>query len=161
MMDIDLDFSLAPSEIIYGRRAIMLDPVTQGACYLGSLNAMCIGVSSDGTQIAPGSIGNNATPYAIAIPPGNASYPFAPGGTGPEVPVYGPGRNCLWDVDPAYNGQIKPNDLCVSSNSGYLTKATPTGAYNQWVLGIARSYASKNQSCNVKVVIFPWMPTGS
>ncbi len=161
MMDIDLDFSFAPSEIIYAARAIKLDTVTQGACYLGSLNSLCVGITPQQSDLAPGQIGNNAYPYVLAVPQSNSAYPFAPGGTGTEVPVYGPGRNCLWDVDPAFGGQIKPGDLCISSNSGYLTKAVPTGAWNQWVLAIARSFANANQSCNVKIVIFPWMPTGS
>lgn len=160
-MDIDLDYTFAPSEIIYGSRAIKLDTVNEGNCYLGSLNSLCIGVTPQQSELAPGQLGNNTTPFVLAVPPGNAAYPFVPGGSGPLVPVYGPGRRCLWDVDPSFGGQIKPGDLCISSNSGYLTKATPSGPWNQWVLAISTSFANSGQSCNVKIVIFPWMPTGS
>ena len=157
MMDIDLDFSFAPSGTVYGARAIMLDPTTQGACLLGTNNARCIGVTPQQSEFAPGMIGNTSTPFALAevAPAGLAS------GSQPNVPVYGPGRRCLIDIDPAFGGQIKPNDLIVSSTLGYGTKATPTGPWNQWIIGIALSFANGGQSCNVKVVIFPWSPTGS
>lgn len=158
MMDIDLDFTFSPSENVYGSRAIKLDTVTQGGCYLGSLNAMCVGVTPQQSLNAPGLIGNNTTPFPLAQSSGNSSY--APGSP-QQVPVYGPGRRCLIDIDPSFGGQIKPNDLIVSSNSGYGTKATPTGAWNQWIIGIALSFANGGQSCNIKVVIFPWSPTGS
>ncbi len=158
MMDIDLDFTFAPSGTIYGARAIKLDPVTQGGCYLGSLNAMCVGITPQQSEVAPGMIGNSTFPYPLADVPAN--LPFTPGSV-TEVPVYGPGRRCLIDIDPAFGGQIAPNDLIISSNTGYGTKATPTGPWNQWIIGIALSFASAGQSCNVKVVIFPWSPTGS
>lgn len=161
MMDLDLDFTLAPSGVVYGSRAIMLDPAVQNACYLGSLNARCVGVSAQQSENAPGLIGNNSTPFPLAQPTSGANYPYAPGGSGPLVPVYGPGRNALIDVDPAFGGRIAPNDLVISSNSGYATKASPFGPWNQWVIGISRSFASAGQSCNVKIVIFPWSPTGS
>ncbi len=160
-MDEDLDFTFSPSGIVYGSRAIKLDTVTQGGCYLGSLNSMCVGVTPQQSEVAPGMIGNNATPFVLAVPQSDSSYPFAPGGSGPLVPVYGPMRRALLDIDPAFAGQIKPGDLVVSSNSGYGTKATPTGAWNQWIIGIALSFANGSQSCNIKIVIFPWSPTGS
>lgn len=158
MMDLDLDFTFTPSAAVYGARAIKLDTATQGCCYLGSLNSMCVGVTPQQSESAPGMIGNNASPFPLAQIPSASS--FAPGSP-EQVPVYGPGRRCLIDIDPAYAGQIKPGDLIVSSNSGYGTKATPTGAWNQWVIGIALSFANGSQSCNIKVVIFPWSPTGS
>lgn len=157
-MDEDFDFTFAPSGVVYGSRAIMLDTVTQGGCYLGGLNAPCIGITPQQSEYAPGMIGNNATPFPLAAPP--ASDVYTPGSVS-TVPVYGAGRRCLIDIDPAFGGQIKPGDLVISSNSGYGTKATPTGAWNQWVIGIALSFANSGQSCNVKVTIFPWMPTGS
>lgn len=160
-MDLDIDISLKPSEIIYACRAIMLDTVTQGNCYLGSLNARCVGISAQQSEDAPGAIGNNSFPFPLAIPTGDSSYPYAPGGQGPEVPVYGPGRKCLIDIDPSFGGQIKPNDLIRSSNSGYGTLASPTGSFNQWIIGLALSFASSGQSCNVRVELFPWLPTGS
>lgn len=150
MMDIDLDFSFAPSGVVYGARAIKLDPATEGACFLGSLNSLCVGITPQQSEFAPGMIGNSTFPYILAQPGDNSN-----------VPVYGPGRRCLIDIDPAFGGQIKPGDLIVSSNSGYGTKATPTGPWNQWVIGIALSFANGGQSCNVKVLIFPWAPTGS
>ena len=160
-MDEDLDFSFAPSEIIYGARAIKLDPVTQGNCYLGSQNSMCVGVTPQQSQSAPGMIGNNSYPYALAIPQSNSAYPYSPGGTGDEVPVYGPGRRCLIDIDPNFAGRIAPNDLVICSDSGLGKKASPFGPWNQWVIGIALSFANGGQSCNIKVWIFPWSPTGS
>lgn len=161
MMDEDLDYSFAPSEIIYACRAIKLDTVTQGNCYLGSANARCVGITAQQSAEAPGMMFNNTYPYALAIPQSNANYPVSPGGIGMEAPVYGPGRRCLIDIDPSFGGQIKPNDLIKSSDSGYGTLASPTGAWNQWIIGIALSFANSGQSCNVKVVIFPWLPTGS
>lgn len=158
MMDIDLDFSFSASGTIYGARAIKLDTVTQGGCYLGSLNAMCVGVTPQQSEVAPGMIGNTSTPYPLAEVTG--SSPFIPGSV-VNVPVYGPGRRCLIDIDPDFGGQIKPNDLIISGNSGYGTKAVPTGPWNQWIIGIALSFANSGQSCNIKVVIFPWSPTGS
>lgn len=149
-MDTDLDFTFAPSETIYGARAIMLDPATQGNCYLGGYNALCIGITPQQSEFAPGLTGNNSYPYVLAQVGDNS-----------KVPVYGTGRKCLWDVDPAYTGQIKPNDLCVSSNSGYLRKASPFGPWNQWILARALSFAGSGQSCNVKIEIYPWSPTGS
>lgn len=160
-MDLDFDYTFAPSETIYGARAVKLDTVNEGNCYLGSVNSMCVGITPQQSMLAPGMIGNATTPYILATPQDNASYPFVPGGTGTTVPVYGPGRRCLIDIDPSFGGQIKPGDLVISGPSGYGTKATPTGAWNQWVIGIATTFANSGQSCNVKVVIFPWMPTGS
>lgn len=160
-MDEDLDFSFAPSATVYGARAIKLDPVTQGNCYLGSRNSRCVGVSAQQSEIAPGQIGNNDTPFVLGQPPGSTGYPFVPGGSGPLIPVYGPCRRCLIDVDPSFAGQIAPDDLVISSDSGYATKASPFGPWNQWVIGIALSFAGGGQSLNVKVQIFPWSPTGS
>lgn len=159
MMDIDLDFSLAPSETIYGCRAIKLDVATAGACYLGSLNSMCVGVTPQQSQLAPGQIGNTSYPYILGEPQTDSDFP--PGSSGGLIPVYGPGRRCLIDIDPNFAGQIRPGSLIISGNSGYGTLATPTGAWNQWIIGIATSFANGGQSCNVKVVIFPWLPTGS
>lgn len=149
-MDSDFDFSFDPSGIVYPARAVKLDPATQGGCYMGSLNSMCVGVTPQQSEYAPGMIGNSTYPYILAQPGDNS-----------KVPVYGPGRRCLIDIDPAFGGQVKPGDLVVCGNSGYGTQATPTGPWNQWVIGIALSFASGGQSCNVKVVIFPWQPTGS
>ncbi len=160
-MDEDLDFTFSPSGVVYGARAIKLDPAVQGGCFLGSLNALCVGVTPQQSENPPGLIGNNSTPFALAEPTTGSSYPYAPGGSGPLVPVYGPNRRCLIDVDPSYGGQIRPGDLIVSGNSGYATKASPFGPWNQWVIGIALSFASSGQSLNVKVQIFPWSPTGS
>ncbi len=161
MMDLDVDISLAPSEIIYPCRAIMLDVANEGKCYNGSLNARCVGISAQQSEDAPGAIYNNTPPYAAAIPQTSTSYPYSPGGVGPEVAVYGPGRKCLIDIDPNFTGQIRPNDLIVSSNSGYGTLATPTGSYNQWVIALSLAFANGGQSCNVRVELFPWLPTGS
>ncbi len=157
MMDLDLDLSLYPSGTIYGARAVKLDPANQMYGYLGSLNAMCVGVTPQQSENAPGMIGNGSTPFVLATPDptGYAS------GTVEPFPVYGPGRKCLIDIDPAFAGQIAPNDLIISSNSGYGTKATPTGAWNQWIIGIALSVANGGQSCNIRVELFPWLPTGS
>jgi hypothetical protein len=149
-MDTDLDFTFSPSGTIYGARAIKLDTVTQGGCFLGSKNSMCVGITPQQSEQAPGLIGNTTFPFILAQAGDNSI-----------VPVYGPGRRCLIDIDPSFGGQIKPNDLIVSSDSGYGTKASPTGAFNQWIIGIALSFANSGQSCNVKVVIFPWSPTGS
>jgi len=161
MMDLDLDFNLLPSEIIYGARAIQLDPANQGYCYQGTLNGRCVGVSIQGTGTAPGAIGSTP-PLPLAIPSSNAAYPYVPGGiTNMQVAVYGPNRNCLIEIDPSFAGQIKPGDLIRSSNSGYGTLASPTGAYNQWIIGIARTFANGGQCCNIKVSVFPWLPTGS
>lgn len=151
MMDIDLDYSLAPSGTIYPARAVMLDPATANACYLGGYNAMCVGVTPQQSEFAPGLVGNNTYPYVLAQTGDNS-----------KVPVYGTLRNVLWDVDPDFGGQIKPNDLMICSNSGYARKASPFGPWNQWVLAISRSFASSGQSCNCKIIgPFPWMPTGS
>lgn len=160
MMDVDLDYTFAPSGIIYAARAIKLDTVTQGGCYLGSRNSMCVGITPQQSEYAPGQIGNNSTPFILAQPPSSDVYAPA-GGVTSTVPVYGPGRRCLIDIDPDFGGRIKPGDLIISSNSGYGTRATPTGPWNQWIIGIALSFANSGQSCNVKVVIFPWSPTGS
>lgn len=157
-MDEDFDYTFAPSEIIYGCRAIKLDTVTQGNCYQGSLNSMCVGISVQQSASAPGMIGNNSTPFPLAAPPSLGN--FSPGSV-TQVPTYGPGRRCLIDIDPSFGGQIKPGDLVISGNSGYGTKATPSGPWNQWVIGISLSFANSGQSCNVKVVIFPWSPAGS
>ena len=158
MMDIDLDFSLAPSGTIYAARAIKLDPANEGYCYLGSRNAPCIGITPQQSEYAPGMIGNTSTPFILAQP---ASSDGLASGSEAKVPVYGPGRRCLIDIDPNFGGQIKPGDLVISSDSGYGTKASPFGPWNQWVIGIALTVANSGQSCNVKVVIFPWSPTGS
>lgn len=157
MMDLDLDFSLAPSETIYGARAIKLDTATQGKCYLGSLNSMCIGVTPQQSEQPPGMIGNTSTPFPLAEvnPTGFAA------GTVMPVSVYGEGRKCLIDIDPDFGGQIRPGDLIISGNSGYGTKASVTGAWNQWVVGISLAFANSGQSCNITVKIFPWLPTGS
>ena len=149
-MDIDLDFSFAPSGTIYGARAIKLDTATAGQCYLGSANSMCVGITPQQSEYAPGMIGNTTTPMILAQVGDNS-----------KVPVYGPGRRCLIDVDPDFGGQLKPGDLVISSTSGYAKKASPFGPWNQWVIGIALSFANSGQSLNVKVVIFPWSPTGS
>jgi hypothetical protein len=149
-MDTDSDFSLNPSETIYGGRAIKLDTVTQDNCYLGSRNSPCIGISVTGTEFAPGMIGSTTGPL-----------PAAQVGDNSKVAVYGLGRRCLWEVDPNYGGQVKPGDLCVSYDSGYLRPATPSGPWNQWVLAISTSFASGGYCANVKIMIFPWAPTGS
>lgn len=155
MMDEDLDYTFAPSGTVYGARAIKLDPATQGGCYLGSRNSMCVGITPQQSEWAPG-----AAPLSVS---GVTAPPFilAQAGDGSIVPVYGPGRRCLIDIDPDFGGQIKPNDLIISGNSGYGTKASPLGPWNQWIIGISLSFANSGQSCNVKVVIFPWSPTGS
>lgn len=158
MMDEDLDFSLTPSGTIYPTRAVRLDPATQDGCYMGNLNSMCVGITPQQSEVAPGMIGYNTPPFVLAEPAGTA--PFVPGSV-PRVSVYGPGRRCLLDIDPNFGGQIAPNDLLISGNGGLGTKASPTGPWNQWIIGIALSFANGGQSCNVKVVIFPWMPTGS
>lgn len=150
MMDEDLDFTFAPSGTIYGSRAVMLDPAVANACYLGSYNAFCVGVTQQASENAPGLIGNTTFPMILAQV-----------GDGSLVSVYGPGRNVLWDVDPSFGGQVRPNDLLICSNSGYARKASPFGPWNQWVLAVSRSFANSGQSCNCKIIIFPWMPTGS
>lgn len=149
-MDTDLDFTFSPSGTIYGARAIKLDTVTQGGCFLGSKNSMCVGITPQQSEQAPGLIGNTTFPMVLAQAGDNSI-----------VPVYGPGRRCLIDIDPNFGGQIKPNDLVISGDSGYGTKASPLGPWNQWIIGISLSFANSGQSCNVKVVIFPWSPTGS
>lgn len=149
-MDSDFDFSFAPSETIYGARAVKLDSVTQGNCYLGTENAMCIGVTPQQSEFAPGLTGNQTPPFILAQVGDNSN-----------VPVYGPGRRCLIDVDPAMGGQIKPGDLIISSTLGYATRAGLGGPWNQWIIGIALSFASAGYSLNIKVWIFPWQPTGS
>jgi hypothetical protein len=150
MMDIDLDFSFSPSETIYGARAVKLDTVTQGGCYLGSKNAPCIGITPQQSEYAPGIAGNTAPPFILAQTGDNS-----------KVSVYGEGRRCLWDVDPNFGGQVKPGDLLISWDSGYARPATATGAWNQWILAFALSFANGGQSVNAKITIFPWMPTGS
>lgn len=150
-MDNDFDFTFAPSGTIYGSRAVKLDPATADACYLGSVNSVCVGVTPQQSEYAPGMIGNTTFPMVLAQPGDNSI-----------VPVYGPGRNVLWDVDPGFGGQLKPGDLMICGNSGYATKASPFGPWNQWVLAISRSFANSGQSCNCKIVgPWPWMPTGS
>lgn len=157
-MDEDFDFSLAPSEVIYPCRVIRLDPANQDQCYQGNYNGMGIGVSAQQSANAPGQIGVSA-PYPLATPA--ASLTGFLTGSSQNVPVYGEGRKCLIDVDPNFGGQIKPNDLVISSNSGYARKASPFGPWNQWVIGIALSFANSGQSLNLCVKIFPWQPTGS
>lgn len=159
-MDIDLDFTLNASGVVYGSRAIKLDPTTEGAALLGSANAPCIGVTPQQSENPPGQIGNQSFPFILAQP--QSSDSLVPGGQGgSNFPVYGPGRRCLIDIDPAFGGQIKPGDLIVCGVSGYGTKASPFGPWNQWVIGIALTFANQGQSCLIKVVIFPWSPTGS
>lgn len=160
-MDEDLDFTFSPSGVIFGSRAIRLDPNVQGGCFLGSRNSMCVGVTPQQSMNAPGLIGNNDPPFPLAQPTSDSAYPYAPGGSGPLVPVYGPNRRCLIDVDPNFGGQIRPGDLVISSDSGFATRASPFGPWNQWIIGIALSFASARQSLNLKVQIFPWSPTGS
>lgn len=161
MMDLDLDFSLAPSGTIYGARAIKLDTANEGKCYLGSRNSMCIGVTPQQSEQAPGMIGNTSTPFPLAEPADTGFMDGFAAGSVTTVPVYGEGRKCLIDIDPNFGGQIKPGDLVISSDSGYGRKATPSGPWNQWVVGIALTFANSGQSCNITVKIFPWMPTGS
>ena len=150
MMDSDFDFSFAPSETIYGARAIKLNTAVQKGCYLGSRNSPCIGISVPGTEYAPGMLGYTTGPLAVATVGGS-----------PEVAVYGEGRRCLWEVDSGYAGQVHPGDLLVSYDSGTARPATPTGPWNQWVLAISLSFASGGYCADVKVTIFPWAPTGS
>lgn len=153
MMDLDLDYNLSPGEIIYGARAVKLNPAVQDQCLLGSVNAMCVGITPQQSANAPGLIGNDDYPYVLADP--NSA-------TGNQnVPVYGPGRKCLFDIDPDFGGQIRPGDLLISSTSGYGKRASPFGPWNQWVIAIALSFANSGQSCNVRVTLFPWSPTGS
>lgn len=149
-MDSDFDFSFAPSETIYGARAVRLDPVNIKQCYLGTLNSMCVGLTPQQSEFAPGLTGNSTTPYILAQVGDNSN-----------VPAYGPGRKGLIDVDPNWVGQIVPNDLIISSNSGYARRASPLGPWNQWIVGISLAIANPGQSCNELVVIFPWSPTGS
>ncbi len=150
MMDLDLDWSLAPSETIYAARAIMLDPANQDKCYLGTRNARCVGITPQASSDAPGLIGNNSYPYVLADTT-----------SGANVSAYGPGRKCLFDVDNTFGGQVRPNDLLISYDAGLARPASVTGSWNQWIIAIALSFASGGQSCNVKVWIFPWLPTGS
>lgn len=151
MMDEDLDFTFAPSGTIYGSRAVMLDPSTADACFLGGYNAACVGVTPQQSEFAIGLTGNTSPPFVLAQTGDNSI-----------VPVYGPGRRCLWDVDPSFGGQIRPGDLLICSNSGYARKASPFGPWNQWVLAYSTGFANSGQSCNVKIVgPYPWMPTGS
>jgi len=159
-MDQDFDFSFAATGIVYASRAVQLDRTTQGGAFMGNANAMCVGVTPQQSELPPGQIGNNSYPYVLAQP--QASDVFVPGGQGgQEFPVYGPNRRCLIDIDPSFGGQIRPGDLVVCSTSGYGTKASPYGPWNQWIIGIALSFANGGQSCNNKVQIFPWSPTGS
>lgn len=155
--DSDWDFNLNPSGIIYPARFVMLDATTQDGCFMGGLNAMCIGAVPQTSEFAPGQIGNAQFPYIAA----QASEPSLPPGSQSRVGVYGPGRNCLVDVDPAFAGQIRPGSLIICSNSGFATLASPFGQWNQWICGIARSFANGGYTVNVKLVIFPWSPTGS
>ena len=174
MMDEDLDFTFSPSGIIYSARTIRIDPgvgnqfsipgnppsAPSGGCFMGSKNSMCVGVAPQGSENPPGLIGNTA-PFVFAEPWNGAGYSYTPGGSGPVVAVYGPGRRCLMHVDPAFAGRIAPNDLLISSDMGYVTKASPFGPWNQWIIGIALSFANADQYVNAKVWIFPWSPTGS
>jgi len=159
-MDEDLDYTFNASAIVYGSRAIKLDPTVEGGALLGSLNSRCVGITPQQSEYAPGQIGNQDYPMILAQP--QSSDALSPGSAGgPEFPVYGEARRCLIDIDPSFGGQIKPGDLIICGNSGYGTLASPTGQWNQWVIGIALSFANGGQSCNVKVTIFPWAPTGS
>src|SRR5579863_6689763 len=151
-IDNDFDFSFSPSGICYPARTVMLDSTTVKACFMGGQNAMCVGVTPQQSEFAAGMIGNNSFPYILAQP----NEPNLPPGSQSRVPAYGPGRKTLLDIDPAYAGQIKPNDLVISSNSGYGTKASPFGPWNQWIIGIALAFANGGQSCNILVWIFPW-----
>ena len=157
-MDEDLDFSFSPSGVIYPARAIRLDTVTQGGCYVGTANAMCVGVTPQQSENAPGLIGNNTYPYVLAAPPGSDVYPP---GSPSRVAVYGPMRRALIDIDPAYVGTIAPNTLVISSTNGYGTAANLSSGSNQWIIGISLSFATAGQSCNIKIVIFPYLPTGT
>lgn len=157
IMDSDWDFNFSPSGNIYPSRFVMLDSTTQGGCFMGGLNAMCVGATPQATEFAPGQLGNTQPPYVYAV----GTDPNLPPGSQSRVGVYGPGRNCLVDVDPAFAGQIKPGSLIVCSNSGFATLASPFGPWNQWIAGISRSFANGGQTVNVKLVIFPWSPTGS
>lgn len=155
MMDIDLDYSLNPGETIYGARAVRLDPTTQDNCLLGQVNSRCIGITPQQSAQPPGLIGNSSYPYILAEPDSTSA-------TGNQkVPVYGPGRKCLFDIDSNFGGQVRPNDLLISSDAGLGKPATVTGPWNQWIIAIALSFANAKQSCNVKVTLFPWIPTGS
>lgn len=151
-MDSDFDGSLAPSETIYACRAIRLDPANEFAGYLGQRNSMCVGISPQASQDAPGLINNNSYPYVLAGTGTNDAKQFS---------YYGEGRKCLWDVDSDFGGQIRPNTLLVSYDLGLCRPAATTGSYNQWIVAIALTFASGGQSCNVLVKIFPWLPTGS
>lgn len=154
-MDSDFDHTLEPAETIYGARAVKLNPAVMGECLLGSLNARCIGITPQQSAFAPG--GATVTVAGITAPP----FILAQVGTNQKVPVYGVGRRCLIDVDPDWVGQMAHNDLVISSNAGYARRASPLGSWNQWIIGISLSVANPGYSCNVKVVIFPWSPTGS
>lgn len=153
--DQDFDFTFNPSETIYATRAIKLDPATQGNCKLGSVNSMCIGVTPQQSEFAPGA--GPMTISGVTTPP----FILAQVGDNSRVPVYGEGRRCLCDVDPDFGGQLKPGDLIKSSNLGYATKASPLGPWNQWIFMIALSFANSAQTVNGKITIFPWSPTGS
>jgi hypothetical protein len=138
----------------------MLDPTAEGSALLGTANARCIGITPQQSEYAPGQIGNQSFPMVLAQPQSGDS--LVPGGVGgSSFPVYGEARRCLIDIDPAFGGQIVPGDLVICSTSGYGTKASPFGPWNQWIIGIALTVASSGQSCLVKVTLFPWSPTGS
>lgn len=150
-MDDDFDLNLAPSGDIYGARAIMLDPANPSACYQGGLNAVCMGITPQQSEQAPGLVGNQEPPFLLAQ-----------AGTNFKVPAYGQGRMCLWDVDITWVGQIRPNDLLICGNAGQCRRASPFGPWNQWILAMSFSFASPGQSANVKIIgPFPWSPTGS
>jgi hypothetical protein len=160
MMDSDFDFTFNASGVIYPARAIKLDPTTEGGAFVGSKNAPCIGISPQQSEYPPGMIGNQSFPYILAQP--QSSDSIVPGGQGgTEFPVYGEGRRCLIDIDPNFGGQIKPGDFIISSDTGFGTKASPFGPWNQWVIGQALTFANGSQSCFIKVTLFPWSPTGS
>lgn len=154
-MDEDFDYTFWPSGDIYGARAVKLDTANQKQCYLGSANSPCVGITPQQSAQAPGTYGQTTGPILLASATSTSSaYNFS-------VPVYGINRKCLWDVDPNFGGQIKPGDFGISSDSGFMKKASPFGPWNQWVVAISLSFANSGQSCNVVVDPFPWMPTGS
>ena len=148
-MDEDLDYTFNPSATIYPARAIMLDTVNQGGCYLGTTGALCVGITPQQSDYAPGLVGNNSYPYILATPGDNS-----------KVPVYGPMRRCLIDIDPSFGGTVAPGTLIMASTStggNLVGTGTPyvaaSGTY--YIIGIALSFATAGQSCNVKCIIFP------
>lgn len=137
-MDRDFDFNLNATGNVSPCRFVKLDTSADGSCAAAGANEATIGISGDGSRIAPGTPGDDGF---IAV-------------AGETVGAFGPGRKCLLEL----GGTVTRGDRLRSGSGGVGVAAATTGTTLQEVGARALQSGVSGQRILVLVEQYPYRP---